>query len=155
LDLEGPIRKEFKIVLVGFKGWENEEIVSLIQKLKSDVLYLGYVPDNELGKFYNLASLFVYPSFYEGFGLPPLEAMACGCPVIVSNVASLPEVCGEAVFYVDPNDIGCITQGMNRVLNDETLRKSLIMKGLERSKLFSWEKSAKEHLKVFEEIMKK
>ena len=154
MDLEEPIRKEFKIVLVGSKGWENEEIMSLIRKLKSDVLYLGYVPDNELGKFYNLASLFVYPSFYEGFGLPPLEAMACGCPVIASNVASLPEVCGEAVFYIDPNDIGSIARGMDRVLNDETLRKSFIMKGLERSKLFSWEKSAKEHLKVFEEIVR-
>lgn len=155
MDLEEAIRKEFKIVLVGSKGWENEEIMSLIRKLKSDVLYLGYVPDNELGKFYNLGSLFVYPSFYEGFGLPPLEAMACACPVIVSNVSSLPEVCGQAAFYIDPNDTGSIAQGMNRILNDETLRKSLIMKGLERSKLFSWEKSAMEHLKVFEQVIKK
>ncbi len=154
VDLEEPIRKEFKLVLVGFKGWENQEIMSLLRKLKSDVLYLGYVPDNELGKFYNLASLFVYPSFYEGFGLPPLEAMACGCPVVVSKVASLPEVCGEAVFYIDPNDTGSIAQGMNRVLNDETFRKSLTKKGLERSKLFSWEKCAREHLKVFEEIVR-
>jgi glycosyltransferase involved in cell wall biosynthesis len=153
MELEEPVRKEFKIVLVGFEGWKNEEIMSLLGKLEPDVLYLGYVPDNELGKFYNLASLFVYPSFYEGFCLPPLEAMACGCPVIVSNAASLPEVCGEAAFYVDPNDIGSIARGMDRVLKDETLRKSMIAKGLERSRLFSWEKSAREHLKVFEEVM--
>jgi glycosyltransferase involved in cell wall biosynthesis len=155
MELDEPIRKELKIVLVGFKGWENEEIMAMIKKLKRDVFYTGYVPEDEMGKFYNLARLFVYPSLYEGFGLPPLEAMASGCPVIVSKVASLPEVCGEAVFYVDPNDTGSIAQGMNRVLNDETLRKSLVMKGLERSKLFSWEKSAKEHLRVFEEVMKK
>jgi glycosyltransferase involved in cell wall biosynthesis len=101
-DMDDKIRKEFKLVLIGFKGWENEEIMRLIHKLKSDIFYLGYLPEEELGKLYNLARLSIYPSLYEGFGLPPLEAMACGCPIIVSHTASLPEVCGDAAFYADP-----------------------------------------------------
>lgn len=97
--------------------------------------------------------MFVFPSLYEGFGLPPLEAMACGCPVVVSNVASLPEVCGDAAYYVDSYNVESIAEGIHKVLTDETLRKRLIEKGLERVKLFSWEKSAKEHIKIFEEIL--
>ena len=151
MDLEESVRKEFKLVLVGFKGWENEEIVSLIKKLKPDVFYLGYIPEMQLGKIYNLAKLFVYPSLYEGFGLPPLEAMACGCPVVVSNAASLPEVCGDAAFYVEPTDILSITQGIHQCLTDGGLRESLKKKALERAKSFSWQKSAWEHLKIFEE----
>lgn len=116
------------------------------------VMFKGYVSDVELRHLYKRASLFVLPSFYEGFGLPPLEAMACGCPVVVSNVASLPEVCGDAACYVDPYSVESIAEGMYKVLTDETLRQNLIIKGLERAKLFSWEKSAKEHLKVFEEV---
>ncbi len=150
LELREPVRKEFKLVLVGFKGWKNEEIVSLIKKLKSDVFYLGYVPEVDLGKIYNLAKLFVYPSLYEGFGLPPLEAMACGCPVVVSNAASLPEVCGDAAFYVEPTNIHSIINGIHQCLTDEALREFLKKKALERTKLFSWQKAATNHLKVFE-----
>lgn len=153
-DLEESIRREVKLVLVGFKGWENEAIASLIKKLKSDVFYLGYVPEADLGKIYNLAQLFVYPSLYEGFGLPPLEAMACGCPVVVSNVASLPEVCGDAAFYVNPQDIQSIAEGIHRCLTSSTSRESLKSKGLERCRLYSWQKSAEEHFKVFEEVIK-
>jgi len=152
LELKAPIRKEFKIVLAGCKGWENDEVMNLLRELKEDVFYTGYIPEDELGKFYNLARLFIYPSFYEGFGLPPLEAMACGCPVVVSNAASLPEVCGDAAYYVNPQDVRSIAEGMERVLADEGLRKSLVSKGLERIKQFSWEKSAAEHLRVFEEV---
>jgi glycosyltransferase involved in cell wall biosynthesis len=153
MDLEESVRKELKLVLVGFKGWENEEIVSFIKKLKSDVFYLGYVPEVELGKIYNLAKLFVYPSLYEGFGLPPLEAMACGCPVVVSNAASLPEVCGDAAFYIDPHDVHSIVQGLNQVLTDEAQRGFLRVRGMERAKLFSWGKAAMEHLRVFEQLI--
>ena len=102
---------------------------------------------------YRNALLLVFPSLYEGFGLPPLEAMACGCPAVVSNVASLPEVCGEAAYYVDPYDIDSIAAGIYRVAKDDQLRKDLIERGLERAKLFTWEKSAKEHIKIFEELL--
>jgi glycosyltransferase involved in cell wall biosynthesis len=151
-DLGDKIRKELKLVLIWFKGWENEEVMRLMQNLKSDIFYLGYLPGEELGKLYNLARLFVYPSLYEGFGLPPLEAMACGCPIIVSHTASLPEVCGDAAFYADPQDANSISGAILRVLLDENLRNSLIQKGFDRASTFSWEKSALSHLKVFEEV---
>jgi glycosyltransferase involved in cell wall biosynthesis len=147
------IRKEFKLLLVGFKGWENKEIAELINKLKGTVNYLGYVNSEELANLYRGASCFIYPSLYEGFGLPPLEAMACGCPVVVSHVTSLPEVCGDAAYYVDPYNVESIAEGMYKVLIDEVMRQNLTKKGLERAKLFSWEKSAKEHLKVFAEVL--
>jgi len=154
MNLEESFRKEFKLVLVGFKGWENDELMKMLKNLKSDVLYIGYVPENELGKFYNLARVLVYPTLYEGFGLPALEAMACGCPVIASNVASLPEICGQAGYYINPYEVKSITEGIDKVLKDDDLRNSLIGKGLERCKQFSWEKSARDHLKVFEEVMR-
>lgn len=121
--------------------------------LKDRVIFLDYVPQQNLPHLYSEAAASVFPSLYEGFGLPPLEAMACGCPVIVSNAASLPEVCGDAAYYIDPYDVENITEGMHEVLKDEALRQNLIEKGLERAKLFSWENSAKEHLKVFKEIL--
>ena len=121
--------------------------------LKDRVVFLDYVPEKDLPHLYSEAAAFVFPSLYEGFGLPPLEAMACGCPVIVSNAASLPEVCGDAAYYVDPYDVESIAEGIYKVLMNEILRQDLIAKGLERVKLFSWEKAAKEHLKVFEEVL--
>ncbi len=151
-NLDPDLRKDYKLVLAGFKGWENQEIMAAIRELKEDVYYLGYLPDTDLGKLYGLAELFVYPSFYEGFGLPPLEAMACGCPVIVSQAASLPEVCGDAAYYVDPLEPSSIRQGMERVLTEELLRTALISKGFKRAGEFSWEKSARAHLAVFEEL---
>jgi len=123
--------------------------------LKSKVIFLGYVPEEDLPHLYSEAAAFVFPSLYEGFGLPPLEAMACGCPVVASPVASLPEVCGDAVQYVDPYDVESIAQGIREVLTDEMMRQNLRAKGLERAKLFSWERAAKEHLKIFEECLRK
>jgi glycosyltransferase involved in cell wall biosynthesis len=146
------IRKDFKLLLVGFKGWGNKQIVELLGKLKGTVDYLGYVNSEELAELYREASCFVYPSLYEGFGLPPLEAMACGCPVVVSNVTSLPEVCGDAAYYVDPYDVESIAEGMYKVLTDEAMRRNLIEKGLERAKLFSWEKAAKSTLRFLKKF---
>ncbi len=151
--LPREIRKGYKLLLAGFEGWKNKEFFLLLDKLKGSVEYRGYVDDETLAGLYRNATCFVYPSLYEGFGLPPLEAMACGCPVVVSNVASLPEVCGDAAHYVDPHDVEGIAEGMYKVLTDNALRQSLIQKGLERARLFSWEKSAREHLKVFEEVL--
>ena len=151
VSLPKEIRSAYKVVFAGFKGWENKEIMSLLAELKRDAVYLGYITDFELGALYNMATLFAYPSFYEGFGLPPLEAMACGCPVVVSRAASLPEVCGSAAVYVEPFDPSSIARGIERLAGDPVLRASLREAGLARAAQFSWESSAAEHLKIFEE----
>jgi len=122
-------------------------------ELGKRVHFTGYVNEDLLKQYVVHSDALVFPSLYEGFGLPPLEAMACGCPVVVSNIASLPEVCGNAAFYVDPYNMESVAEGIYRVLMDESLRQSLIQKGLERAKLFSWQRSAKEHLKIFEEVL--
>ena len=152
VQLEDSVRNEYKLVFVGSKGWENEEVLSLLKKFKKEIIFMGYVPEKDLGKFYNLASVFVYPTFYEGFGLPLLEAMACGCPVIASHSASLPEIGGDAAYYVDPQDVNSISQGINLVLKEGEIMERMKAKGLDRAKLFSWEKSARDHLAVFREV---
>ena len=153
--LNKEFKKEYKLVLAGFKGWENEEIINLIEQDKENIHYLGFVSDSELAKVYNLASLFVFPSFYEGFGLPVLEAMACGTPVLCSNTTSLPEVGGDAVVYCDPNNVNDIAEKMEIVLSDEKLQQEVIEKGLKRVKQFTWEKAAQEHLRVFRNLLEK
>jgi glycosyltransferase involved in cell wall biosynthesis len=152
-ELPQQIRSEFGLVLVGPDGW-GEGHRSVGEQLGGRITVLDYVESYKLAQIYNLASVLVYPSLYEGFGLPPLEAMACGCPVIASGAASLPEVCGDAACYVDPKDVQSIAEGMDRVLKHEELRWSLIQKGTERAKLFSWEKTAQETLKVFDEVLR-
>ena len=151
--LDAKIKNEYKLVLAGFKGWENSEIMELIDKDKENIHYLGFISDAELAKFYNLASLFAYPSFYEGFGLPVLEAMACGTSVVCSDSSSLPEVGGDAVVYCDPYSIEDIKEKIEMVLGDKVLQQKMIQKGLKRAKMFSWEKSAQEHEKVFKRLM--
>ena len=153
--LNDEIKKEYKLVLAGFKGWENDEIMNIINKNKENIIYLGFISDIELAKVYNLASCFVFPSFYEGFGLPVLEAMACGTPVICSNSSSLPEVGGNAVVYCDPYSIEDIENKIELVLKSDDLQEDMIAKGLERAKEFSWDKSAELHLKLFKEVLKK
>ena len=151
--LDESIKKVYKLVLVGFKGWQNKEIMKIINDNKKNIHYLGFVSDDKLAKLYNLASLFIFPSFYEGFGLPPLEAMACGTPVVTSNLTSMPEVCGDAVVYCDPYAVEDIKEKIEMVLNDEKLQQEMIQKGLKRAKEFTWGKSAKEHIRVFEEVL--
>src|SRR6266705_3023209 len=111
----------------------------MAEEIGKNVVNFGYLDQRRLPYIFNLASLFVFPSLYEDFGLPPLEAMAYGCPVVVSKTASLPEVCSDAAYYVDPKDMNSIAEGISRILSDEILRKSLITRGIERAKLFSWE----------------
>lgn len=142
---------DFDIVLK-LTGDESDLNFSISDKVRNMIEFVGYPGDDNLAELYRNASLFILPSLYEGFGLPPLEAMACGCPVVVSNVASLPEVCGDAAQYVDPYNIESIAEGMHKVLTDDDLRQNLIEKGLARARLFSWEKSAREHIKIFEEV---
>jgi len=139
-------------------GWKDpryfealEEEVKVL-RLAERVSFLNYVPPDELPALYAGAKVFVLPSLYEGFGLPPLEAMACGCPVVVSNAASQPEVCGDAAYYVDPYDVKSIAEGIYKVALDEELRKSLIHKGLQRVEVFSWKKAAAEHIKLLDKV---
>lgn len=152
-NLATEIKNEYKLVLAGFKGWENNEIMQIIEENKDFITYLGYISDEDLAAVYNKASCFVYPSFYEGFGLPPLEAMACGTPVVCSNVSSLPEVGGDAVVYCNPYSIEDIKNKIERVLLDENFQRELSLKGIEQAKKFTWEKSAKEHIKIFNELL--
>ena len=121
-------------------------------KLHKYVRFLGYQPDDTLAILYRLASVFVFPSLYEGFGLPPLEAMASGTPVITSNVSSLPEVTGEAAVLVDPHDVHSIEHGMRRVLTDPALAASMRVRGLQRAREFSWERSVQRTLEVYQKV---
>jgi glycosyltransferase involved in cell wall biosynthesis len=139
-----------KLVLTGGKSWKDGDVRQLISQLGDSVIKLGYVPDEHMPFIYNLADLFVYPSLYEGFGLPPLEAMACGCPVIASNSSSIPEVVGDAAVMIDPYDINEIADTMYKVLTDNNLRNQMINKGLKRAEEFSWEKSARSIVELIE-----
>ncbi|AEK19265.1 group 1 glycosyl transferase [Methanococcus maripaludis X1] len=143
-----------KLVIAGGKGWKYQEIFKTIKKLnlQNDVIFTGYVPDEDLPGLYNAADLFVYPSLYEGFGLPPLEAMQCGTPVITSNTSSLPEVVGDAGIMINPYDVDELANKMYEVLTNEDLGNELSKQGIERAKLFSWKKCAEEHLKVYKEV---
>lgn len=135
---------EYKLYLV---GGLNKRVFRKIKLSKIEgIEFLGEKEDEELIKLYNQASLFVFPSLYEGFGLPVLEAMACGCPVVASKIPSLEEIYGDAVVYVDPYDPESIANGMIKILTDENLQKELIKKGLEKVKQFGWDKTANEIL---------
>ena len=126
-------------IQVVIAGGMNPRVFSQSGALLPDnVMQLGYVSDAELRALYEHAACFVYPSFYEGFGLPPLEAMACGCPVIAASAASLPEVCGDAVLYCDPHDAADIAKKIGQLMSDQTLRDALRIKGLARARQFSW-----------------
>ena len=146
---------DFKLIIIGKKGWEFEEILKAPKKynVEKNVSFLQDVTDEELPNYYKNAQLFVLPSLYEGFGLPVLEAMKYGVPVIVSNVSSLPEAGGDAALYVDPLSVSDIADKMKRVLSDESLRSEMIKKGKKQIEKFSWEKSARQTLAVLEEVV--
>lgn len=149
------VHVEHELVIAGKKGWLYSGIFDEVDRLglKDSVHFLSYVTPKDLVNLYSTADMFVYPSLYEGFGFPPLEAMACELPVVASNISSMPEVLGDAAVLVNPYNVNSIAEGIFKVLTDDALRLSLIEKGLERVKIFSWDKSAKEYLKVFEEIL--
>ena len=133
------------LVLVGTKGWDFDRIFSAIEAasfLRERIIVTDYVHDEDLGALYSDAMMFVYPSFYEGFGLPPLEAMQCGVPVITSNTSSLPEVVGNAGLLIDPTDGEALSQAMLDIYSQPFLRESLSGKSLERARLFSWKTCA-------------
>ena len=136
------VRKKYKIKLV-IAGLIGKKVVQ-----DEDIIYVGHIPNDKLYILYSAAKCFVFPTLHEGFGLPPLEAMACGCPVVVSDKGSLPEVCGDAAVYVNPYDPQSIAEGVLKVLTDENLRQNLIQKGYQQAKKFSWEHSVRKFLKV-------
>ena len=142
------------LVIAGHRGWLVEEVDAVIEELQLGdyVRRLGGVANEELVYLYNAARLFVFPSFYEGFGLPPLEAMACGTPVIVSNTSSLPEVVGDAGWLVNPEDVEGLTVAMYRILSDENLRREMRAKGLKRAATFSWDRAARQTIQVYRKV---
>jgi glycosyltransferase involved in cell wall biosynthesis len=148
------IDKDIQLVIVGKKGWLYEEILSAPAKynVEEKVKFLDFVTDEELPDLYKNALCFVLPSLYEGFGLPVLEAMKNGCPVITSNVSSLPEAGGDAAEYFDPENVDEIAKKIEKVIADKKLREEMIKKGYQQVKKFSWEKTAKDTLKVLEEV---
>lgn len=141
---------EYRLVVV---GQQNRVFASMhLENLPDNISFTGYVSDDELVALYNRASVFVYPSLYEGFGIPPLEAQACGCPVICSKMASLPEVGGDSVIYCDPYDKEDMTQKIKMILDDKDKQNELKQKGFENIRRFSWEESAKKMMETIERI---
>ena len=146
------------LVIVGARNfWKSSPVAEAVEKqnLKEWVHFTGYIPETDLPALYNGADLFVFPSLYEGFGLPVLEAMACGTPVVTSRTSSLPEVAGDAALLVDPHNVDEIAAAMQRVLSDPGLAGELCAKGLARAAEFSWERTARETIAVYERVLGK
>jgi glycosyltransferase involved in cell wall biosynthesis len=144
-----------RLVIAGGKGWLYEDILARVEELglSQDVMLPGYVPGGELPLWYNAAECFVYPSTYEGFGLPVLEAMACGTPVVTSNSSSLPEVVGEAGRTVSPENVEELAEMLGQVLGDGDLRAQMRQQGLGRAALFSWDRAARETIAVYNRVL--
>lgn len=147
----------WKLVIVGARKWKSTPVFEVVQRLQLEeyVHFTGFVEEADLPALYNGADLFVFPSLYEGFGLPVLEAMACGIPVVTSNTSSLPEVAGDAALLVDPMDVEAIAAAMQQVLSDPGLAAELRRRGLEQASKFSWERTARETLAVYEKVLAK
>ena len=143
-----------QLIISGKKGWLYDQIFRQVEELglEGRVVFTDYVPEWDLPALLSGARLFVFPSLYEGFGLPVLETMACGTPVVCSNASSLPEVVGDAAVLVDPLDVERLAAAMERVLGDEELRAKLIERGFEQARKFSWERCARETLNVLESV---
>jgi glycosyltransferase involved in cell wall biosynthesis len=144
-----------KLVLVGKCAWLYDETLRSIEegRMKDSIILTGYVPQSDLPALYSGSICFVYPSYFEGFGLPPLEAMKCGTPVIAGNRTSLPEVVGDAGILVDPFDVNAIAAAIERLVDDPDLRQQLSVKGVARSRLFDWNETARRTLNVYEQVV--
>ncbi len=144
------------LILVGGRGWKPAFLARLrALEREGRARWIGFVPDEELPLWYNAAALFAYPSRYEGFGMPPLEAMACGTPVIAARASSLPEVVGEAGLLVDPDEVEAWTEGIQRLLRDGALRETLRARGLARAQQFTWEASAEAIVGLYNKIARR
>ncbi|MGC8870639.1 MAG: glycosyltransferase family 4 protein, partial [Brevinematia bacterium] len=132
----------------------DEEINEILKKIPEDrIEFTGKISDEEIVKLYNESELFIFPSLHEGFGLPPLEAMACGCPVLASNSSSIPEICIDAAMYFNPLDIEDIANKLIKATSNTSLLEELRQKGIERAKKFNWETTAKETIKVIKQLL--
>ena len=140
------------LVIAGGKGWLNSDLNTLVESLPSgQIRHIGYVAEQDLPALYSAASIFVYPSLYEGFGLPILEAMSCGTPVIASNTSSMPEIGGEAALYFDPTDTNQLIRRMLELIDNAAMKAKLRQKGFDNAHRFSWKKTAMETLRIYEE----
>jgi glycosyltransferase involved in cell wall biosynthesis len=148
-----PGAKLPQLVLAGKCAWLYDETIRTIKEMEisKSVVLTGYVPQADLPALYSGALCFIYPSYFEGFGLPPLEAMQCGVPVIVGNQTSLPEVVGDAAVLVDPFDVDDIASALEELIRDSGLRSQLRAKGLEQAKLFDWRETARRTLAVYQQ----
>lgn len=146
--------KNYKLVLVGAKGWKSEDIYKEreVSKYRDDINFVGYIDKKHKSFIYSLASLFIYPSFYEGFGFPPLEAMACGVPVIVSACSSLPEILEEGALKVDPYNVNALENAIYSCLSNKSLQERLVQKGKIVSQKYNWQNTSREYLKIISEL---
>ena len=140
--------RDYKLVIAGGRGWKSKNIHKEWKKskYKNDIIFAGYIDDKDKPALYNLATIFVYPSFYEGFGFPPLESLACGTPVVTSFASSLPEILGGTGIMIDPYNINGLAKAMEELLLNKELRSDLREKGLEQVKKFNWKNTAKQYL---------
>lgn len=143
--------RELKLVIAGGNGWKFGPVISAYgkSKYKDDIIFLGFVDGKDKPYLYNLAKIFVYPSFYEGFGFPPLEAMACGVPVVTSDVSSLPEITGGAGLSVNPGNVNDISLAMEKLLSDTELYSRSRDGGLEQARKFTWQNAARSYISLF------
>lgn len=149
-------RFNYKLVILGKREWDSDILFDIVKQnhLKNDVVFTGYVEEEDIRSVYSLASVLAFPSLHEGFGIPVIEAMACGVPVLTSNVSALPEVAGDAAILVDPYSIDSIANGLIAILSDEKLRYSLIYKGFERIKVFNKKESAKAIVESYQKVFR-
>jgi len=152
---KAAIEEDVILIIAGQSQWQGAQVARQVEEqgLAQRVRFPGYVSDEDLPALYRGAEVFVYPSVYEGFGLPPLEAMTCGTPVICSSASSLPEVVGEAAMLFDPYDVSALAQALRDLLCDEAKRQELVLAGLVRATQFSWEKAARETVAVYQEAV--
>jgi glycosyltransferase involved in cell wall biosynthesis len=143
------LRRDTPLVIVGYSGWNNEELFSILNHMQKSVLLLGHISEEDLAGLYSLATVFVYPSLYEGFGLPPLEAMACGAPVVTSDIPVLRETCGDAALFTQPEDIDSIAADIMSLLSDEQKRRTRSRMGIEHAARYSWNATTDRYRALF------
>lgn len=142
-----------KLIIVGKAGWYYKDILKIPENLSKNIIFKGYVSEKHLIELYQNAKVFVYPSLYEGFGLPVLEAMACGCPVITSKISSLPEVSGNAALLINPRNNAQLQYAMMTLCNDDKIRNIMIKKGKIQARRFSWTKCAAQTIRLYEKVL--
>ncbi len=152
--IKEKLKKNYKVVILGNAGRSYEDLGKLCDDLKisGSSIFTGFIPVNDMPWFYSAAAVFVYPSLYEGFGLPVVESMACGTPVITSNITSLPEVAGDGAITVSPKDYEAIGSNLLRLVEDEELYADMSRRALERAAMYSWDKTVKETLEVYRRV---